>query len=140
MTDDRGGQRRPGEMSVPPFLCPPPRSDAEAEWGLGAETSATADAALQSKLAHFHDLKARGTHVNAALARNRAFHNPHIYAKLVEWTGVDEYGSHHARGTRPQDVADEFLRRHSSPAVLAEAHMRNVEEHRRKRTHIDFTR
>ena len=91
-------------------------------------------------MAHFHDLKARGIHVNEALARNRAFHNPHISAKLVEWTGIDEYGSHHARGMRPKDVADEFVRQHGSPSALAEAQRRDIEERRRQRTRIDFTR
>lgn len=140
MSHDGSGQQCPSEASVPPFLCPPPRSDADLTWGLGTETTAKADPALQSKLARFHDLKARGTHVNGALARNRAFHNPHIGAKLVEWTGIDEYGSHHARGTRPKDVADEFVRLHGSPSALAQAQRRDVEERRRQRTRIDFTR
>jgi len=140
MSHDGSGQQCPSEASVPPFLCPPPRSDADPTWGLGTETTAKADPALQSKLARFHDLKARGTHVNGALARNRAFHNPHIGAKLVEWTGIDEYGSHHARGTRPKDVADEFVRLHGSPSALAQAQRRDVEERRRQRTRIDFTR
>lgn len=140
MSHDGSGQQCPSEASVPPFLCPPPRSDADPTWGLGTETTAKADPALQSKLARFHDLKARGTHVNGALARNRAFHNPHIGAKLVEWTGIDEYGSHHARGMRPKDVADEFVRLHGSPSALAQAQRRDVEERRRQRTRIDFTR
>lgn len=140
MSHDGSGQQCPSEASVPPFLCPPPRSDADPTWGLGTETTAKADPALQSKLARFHDLKARGTHVNGALARNRAFHNPHIGAKLVEWTGIDEYGSHHARGTRPKDVADEFVRLHGSPSALAQAQRRDAEERRRQRTRIDFTR
>ena len=140
MSHDGTGQQCPSEASVPPFLCPPPRSDADPTWGLGTETTAKADPALQSKLARFHDLKTRGTHVNGALARNRAFHNPHIGAKLVEWTGIDEYGSHHARGTRPKDVADEFVRLHGSPSALAQAQRRDVEERRRQRTRIDFTR
>ena len=140
MSHDGSGQQCPSEASVPPFLCPPPRSDADPTWGLGTETTAKADPALQSKLARFHDLKARGTHVNGALARNRAFHNPHIGAKLVEWTGIDEYGSHHARGTRPKDVADEFVRLHGSPSALAQAQRRDGEERRRQRTRIDFTR
>lgn len=140
MSHDGSGQQCPSEASVPPFLCPPPRSDADPTWGLGTETTAKADPALQSKLARFHVLKARGTHVNGALARNRAFHNPHIGAKLVEWTGIDEYGSHHARGTRPKDVADEFVRLHGSPSALAQAQRRDVEERRRQRTRIDFTR
>lgn len=140
MSHDGSGQQCPSEASVPLFLCPPPRSDADPTWGLGTETTAKADPALQSKLARFHDLKARGTHVNGALARNRAFHNPHIGAKLVEWTGIDEYGSHHAHGTRPKDVADEFVRLHGSPSALAQAQRRDVEERRRQRTRIDFTR
>lgn len=140
MSHDGSGQQCPSEASVPPFLCPPPRSDADPTWGLGTETTAKADPALQSKLARFHDLKARGTHVNGALARNRAFHNPHIGAKLVEWSGIDEYGSHHARGTRPKDVADEFVRLHGSPSALAQAQRRDAEERRRQRTRIDFTR
>ena len=140
MSHDGSGQQCPSEASVPLFLYPPPRSDADPTWGLGTETTAKADPALQSKLARFHDLKARGTHVNGALARNRAFHNPHIGAKLVEWTGIDEYGSHHARGTRPKDVADEFVRLHGSPSALAQAQRRDVEERRRQRTRIDFTR
>lgn len=140
MSHDGSGQQCPSEASVPPFLCPPPRSDADPTWGLGTETTAKADPALQSKLARFHDLKARGTHVNGALARNRAFHNPHIGAKLVEWTGIDEYGSHHARGMRPKDVADEFVRLHGSPSALAQAQRRDAEERRRQRTRIDFTR
>lgn len=140
MSHDGSGQQCPSEASVPLFLCPPPRSDADPTWGLGTETTAKADPALQSKLARFHDLKARGTHVNGALARNRAFHNPHIGAKLVEWTGIDEYGSHHARGTRPKDVVDEFVRLHGSPSALAQAQRRDAEERRRQRTRIDFTR
>ena len=140
MSHDGSGQQCPSEASVPPFLCPPPRSDADPTWGLGTETTAKADPALQSKLARFHDLKARGTHVNGALARNRAFHNPHIGAKLVEWTGIDEYGSHHARGMRPKDVADQFVRLHGSPSALAQAQRRDAEERRRQRTRIDFTR
>ena len=140
MSHGGSGQQCPSEASVPLFLCPPPRSDADPTWGLGTETTAKADPALQSKLARFHDLKARGTHVNGALARNRAFHNPHIGAKLVEWTGIDEYGSHHAHGTRPKDVADEFVRLHGSPSALAQAQRRDVEERRRQRTRIDFTR
>lgn len=140
MSHDDSEPQCPHEASVPPFLRPPPRSDADPTWGLGTETTAKADPALQSKLAHFHDLKARGIHVNGALARNRAFHNPHISAKLVEWTGIDEYGSHHARGMRPKDVADEFVRQHGSPSALAEAQRRDIEERRRQRTRIDFTR
>lgn len=49
--------------------------------------------ALQAKLAHFHTLKAQGMHFNASLSRNRAFRNPHIYAKLVDWVAVDETAS-----------------------------------------------
>lgn len=84
--------------------------DFDPEWGLPCEPSATAgsisvsdsstspekrvDPALQAKLDHFHKLKEeQGTHFNQSLLRNRSFRNPHIYAKLVQWVGVEETAS-----------------------------------------------
>ena len=46
----------------------------------------------QAKLAKFHDLKRapNPTHFNDSLMSNRAFRNPHLYAKLVSFVDVDE--------------------------------------------------
>lgn len=38
-------------------------------------------------------LRASGHSLNAHLQHNKAFRNPRIYARLVEFTEVDEYGS-----------------------------------------------
>ncbi|KAJ7449510.1 HCNGP-domain-containing protein [Mycena latifolia] len=62
------------------------------DWGIPPATTAPCDPALQTKLATFHDLK-RGTppkHFNDSLMGSRAFRNPHLYAKLVEFVDVDE--------------------------------------------------
>ncbi|WFD19591.1 hypothetical protein MCAP1_001825 [Malassezia caprae] len=107
----RGIARRDSESvlsddeAVPWFLRPPPRaSDGDAAWGLGVESSDNVDQALKDKLARFHELKAQGTHFNAALTRNRAFHNPSIHAKLVEWASLDEYGSNYSAIAAAQGV------------------------------------
>lgn len=62
---------------------------------------ATPDSHFQAKVASFHKLKASGTHFNTSLARNRAFRNPHIYAKLVKFVDVLETGTNY-----PKEVWD----------------------------------
>ena len=49
----------------------------------------------QAKLSKFHELKrsTNPTHFNDSLMSNRAFRNPHLYAKLVSFVDVDEYAS-----------------------------------------------
>jgi hypothetical protein len=49
---------------------------------------------LQAKLANFHHLaRTRGLHFNDSLSASKAFRNPRIYAKLVDFVDVDETGS-----------------------------------------------
>ncbi|PKI84764.1 hypothetical protein MVES1_000991 [Malassezia vespertilionis] len=92
----------------------PRGTDANLMSRVGKERRDGADPALTAKLATFHTLKQQGTHFNATLAKNRAFHNPHIYEKLVKWAELDEHGSNYvaiakARGDAPpwdpKDVA-----------------------------------
>ena len=80
------------EDSLAPFR-PPPRADGDAEWGLGKPVAEQVDPAVAAKVERFYALKQQGTHFNATLARNRAFHNPNIYEKLVRWAELDETGS-----------------------------------------------
>ena len=152
----RESERAPShDEAVPWFLCPPPRaSDGDATWGLGVECTEDVSPALQDKLARFHELKAPGTHFNEALMRNRAFHNPRIHAKLVEWASLDEHGSNYsaiaaAQGTAPSwDAADAELLRHgtasalgTSPVLTPAAEQRQYAEARARtqsRTHIPF--
>lgn len=81
---------------VPVCFLPPPRGiDNDVAWGLGTEAVGDIAPTLQAKLAHLHQLKKQGTQFNATLARNRSFHNPHIYAKLVKWADLDERQSNY---------------------------------------------
>ena len=86
--------------------------------------------------------------------RTRAFHNPRIHAKLVEWASLDEHGSNYsaiaaAQGTAPSwDAADAELLRHgtasalgTSPVLTPAAEQRQYAEARARtqsRTHIPF--
>lgn len=144
--------------AVPWYLCPPLRaSDGDAAWGLGIESTEDVDQALKDKLARFYELKAQGTHFNAALTRNRAFHNPHIHAKLVEWASLDEYGSNYsaiaaAKGVTPSwDAANTEVLRHGTASVLGTililtpaaeqkqyAESRAAHARTQSRTHIPF--
>ncbi|WFD49146.1 hypothetical protein GLX27_003824 [Malassezia furfur] len=90
----------PTDPVVPTCFLPPADASGDAQWGLGRPVAHGADPALCAKLAHFHTLKAQGTHFNATLARNRSFHNPHIYEKLVKWADLDETGSNFAAVAR----------------------------------------
>lgn len=104
------------------WLAPPPkpirRADGtlafDTEWGLEPDNvssdSTTVDPALTAKLAHFHTLKAHGTHFNQSLARNRSFRNPHIYAKLVDWVEVNETASAFESMVRGEADADRVWR------------------------------
>ena len=61
----------------------------------------------QAKIRQFRSLKAQGKHFNDNLMANKAFRNPHIYQKLVEFVGIDEKGTEFPRAIwDPHDVQD----------------------------------
>ncbi|KAI7905102.1 HCNGP-like protein-domain-containing protein [Cokeromyces recurvatus] len=62
-------------------------------WGIPDEPNIPCDPERTERIAHFLSLKASGHHLNKHLQHNKSFRNPRIYAKLVEFTGVDEFGS-----------------------------------------------
>ncbi|WFD41186.1 uncharacterized protein MJAP1_004181 [Malassezia japonica] len=138
------------EATIPTAFRPPARgADGDPEWGLGEEVAHGADETLTLKLAHFHKLKEQGTHFNATLARNRSFHNPHIYAKLVKWADLDETGSNYvpmARAAHSEpswDVQCAEVVRDGNAAQLAKTQKQYVEGRERaqasgQRSHIDF--
>ncbi|KAJ7077722.1 HCNGP-like protein-domain-containing protein [Mycena crocata] len=73
------------------LLRPAPIRGVE-DWGIPPASTEPCDPVIEAKLAQFHALK-RGTppkHFNDSLMANRAFRNPHLYAKLVEFVDVDE--------------------------------------------------
>jgi hypothetical protein len=48
---------------------------------------------VQAKIEHFLWLRESGTRFNEHLQHSKAFRNPHIYEKLVEFVELDEYSS-----------------------------------------------
>jgi hypothetical protein len=73
------------------------------DWGIPPASAEPCDPALQTKLAQFHALKTSTPpkHFNDSLMGSRAFRNPHLYAKLVEFVDVDERTTNF-----PQDLWD----------------------------------
>ncbi|KAF7288184.1 HCNGP-domain-containing protein [Mycena chlorophos] len=71
-------------------LLRPPSIPGMEDWGIPPPSSAPCDPAIESKLAQFHTLKNADPpkHFNDSLVGSRAFHNPHLYAKLVEFVDV----------------------------------------------------
>ncbi|KAG9025604.1 hypothetical protein FRB95_009967 [Tulasnella sp. JGI-2019a] len=87
------------------LLRPPPIKGVE-EWGIPAEPEGvTCDPTLEAKVVQFHKLKHQqpARHFNDTLMRSKAFRNPHIYAKLVDFVEVDETGTNF-----PKDIWDPF--------------------------------
>ncbi|KAM0787520.1 hypothetical protein ACM66B_003591 [Microbotryomycetes sp. NB124-2] len=73
-----------------------PRADLEslAEFGIPPMRTGPCNPAVEAKLANFHNLsQTRGLHFNDSLLRSKAFRNPRIHAKLVEFVDVDETGT-----------------------------------------------
>ena len=163
-TNDRSNNVQGSDLS---WLAPPPRKVngiLDHEWGLGIERSLSdtgecSSASLTAKLANFHELKQKGIHFNQSLNKNRSFRNPHIYAKLVDWIGVDEntsgYRQFLRKNNKPVDEqeaekvwsssssARKALKRRASAERIAEMQKRQQEESdkgklRGKREKIDF--
>ncbi|KZO95343.1 HCNGP-domain-containing protein [Calocera viscosa TUFC12733] len=120
-------------------LLRPPPVDGVDNWGIPARPDGEPDPALVAKLAKFHDLKRRGKHFNDTLMSNKAFRNPHIYEKLVNFVDVDEKGTNF-----PREIWDPFDYRPEWKAeALAEEQKRRSEaleaaQGRGKRTEISF--
>lgn len=73
-------------------LAPKPIEGVD-NWGIPNEPTTPCDPDREDKIAHFLSLRAQGNRLNDHLQRNKAFRNPRIYTKLVEFAEVDEMGS-----------------------------------------------
>ncbi|KAG2234731.1 hypothetical protein INT48_004169 [Thamnidium elegans] len=62
-------------------------------WGIPDEPTTPCDPERAERIAHFLSLRASGHRLNDHLQHNKAFRNPRIYARLVEFTDVEELGS-----------------------------------------------
>ncbi|BGP16081.1 hypothetical protein JCM10213_007541 [Rhodosporidiobolus nylandii] len=70
------------------------RLDSLSEFGVSPLRTGPCKPSVEAKLANFHKLReTRGLHFNDSLHASKAFRNPRIYAKLVEFVDVDETGS-----------------------------------------------
>ncbi|CAG8648989.1 7527_t:CDS:2 [Cetraspora pellucida] len=93
-TDDSEDVRQHSAMRQ--LLTPKPIEGRE-NWGIPPEPETECDPILQEKIDHFHSLSKKGVHFNENLLKNKAFRNPHIYNKLVEFVELDEIGSNFDR-------------------------------------------
>ncbi|KAI8384293.1 HCNGP-like protein-domain-containing protein [Radiomyces spectabilis] len=62
-------------------------------WGILPEPEEECDPDREAQIMHYLSLRASGHRLNDHLQRNKAFRNPRIYTKLVEFVDVDECGS-----------------------------------------------
>lgn len=75
----------------------------DGEYDIPPRPEAPCDPELDAKVMKFYLLKRQGKHFNDTLMQNKAFRNPHIYAKLVEFVSVDETATNF-----PKDLWDPF--------------------------------
>ncbi|ORX89866.1 HCNGP-domain-containing protein [Basidiobolus meristosporus CBS 931.73] len=70
-------------------------------FGIPEEPSGECDPDLQAKIAKWTELKNQGISFNDRLSKNKAFRNPNIYDKFVQFIELDETGSNF-----PTDIYD----------------------------------
>ncbi|GAA5959638.1 hypothetical protein JCM3765_007226 [Sporobolomyces pararoseus] len=64
------------------------------QFGIPPVPTGPCNPAVEAKLANFNSLRqSRGLHFNDSLSSSKAFRNPRIYTKLVEFMDVDETGN-----------------------------------------------
>ncbi|THH17476.1 hypothetical protein EW146_g3345 [Bondarzewia mesenterica] len=123
-------------------LLRPPEIPGVADWGIPPPSTEPYDPAIETKLAQFHALKrdpAQRRHFNDSLMSNRAFRNPHLYAKLVEFVDVDERTTNFPKDVwDPDDVHESWF-----ADKIAEIQKKRSEQQdvaaAPKRSKIDFT-
>ncbi|GAA5944902.1 uncharacterized protein JCM15063_001985 [Sporobolomyces koalae] len=110
-TPSASSSRKPNERSAspPPFTrqeTRSPRSPSRtresagvdltslSQFGIPPVPTGDCNPAVQAKLSNFEQLRrSRGLHFNDSLSSSKAFRNPRIYTKLVEFMDVDETGT-----------------------------------------------
>ncbi|KAG8784095.1 hypothetical protein FRC20_004572 [Serendipita sp. 405] len=136
------GQTEPDEADrdAPPrrYLMPPPVAGM-VNWGIPTSTESANDPGLEAKFKRFADLKEQGKHFNESLMTNKAFKNPHLYAKLVEFVNVEESTTNY-----PSHIWDPFqVRKEWFSDTIADTQKQKYEQTQAsqvsgKRTKIDF--
>ncbi|KAI0642506.1 HCNGP-like protein-domain-containing protein [Trametes meyenii] len=123
------------------LLRPPPIPGVK-DWGIPPEPDMSCDEAIQTKIASFLALKRdpqNPRHFNDSLMANRAFRNPHLYAKLVEFVDVDERTTNFPKDVwDPMDVKEEWYVDRIAEAQKARSQATAASQSSAKRSHIDF--
>ncbi|KAI0349869.1 HCNGP-domain-containing protein, partial [Trametes cingulata] len=124
------------------LLRPPPIPGVE-DWGIPPEPTTPCDEAIKAKITNFLTLKRdphNPRHFNDSLMSNRAFRNPHLYAKLVEFVDVDERTTNFPKHIwDPMDVKEEWYADRIAEAQKARSEATAAAQSSSKRSHIDFT-
>ncbi|KAI0676615.1 HCNGP-like protein-domain-containing protein [Trametes maxima] len=123
------------------LLRPPPIPGVE-DWGIPPEPDTACDETIRAKIASFLALKRdpqNPRHFNDSLMANRAFRNPHLYAKLVEFVDVDERTTNFPKDVwDPMDVKDEWYANRIAEAQKVRSEAAAASQPSAKRSHIDF--
>ncbi|KAH9886021.1 HCNGP-like protein-domain-containing protein [Cubamyces lactineus] len=123
------------------LLRPPPIPGVE-DWGIPPEPDTPCDETIKAKITQFLALKrdpVNPRHFNDSLMSNRAFRNPHLYAKLVEFVDVDERTINFPKHIwDPMDVKEEWYADRIAEAQKARSEATAAAQSSSKRSHIDF--
>ncbi|KAI0720845.1 HCNGP-like protein-domain-containing protein [Cerioporus squamosus] len=123
------------------LLRPPPIPGVQ-DWGIPPEPTDPCDENIKAKIATFLALKRdpqNPRHFNDSLMANRAFRNPHLYAKLVEFVDVDERTTNFPKDMwDPLDVKEEWYADRIAEAQKAKAEATSTAQQPNKRARIDF--
>ncbi|KAF9517503.1 hypothetical protein BS47DRAFT_1290942 [Hydnum rufescens UP504] len=121
-------------------LLRPPAIPGVEDYGIPSPSTNPCDPALEAKLRQFQALKSQGKHFNDSLMSNKAFRNPHIYTKLVEFVDVDETGTKFPKHIwDPFDVRPEWYADEIAATQKARSQQLASSQVAGKRSHIDFT-
>ncbi|KAI0764499.1 HCNGP-like protein-domain-containing protein [Trametes elegans] len=142
-TGDPAGAEPSDELTrIRQLLRPPPIPGVE-DWGIPPEPETPCDEAIKAKITSFLALKRdphNPRHFNDSLMANRAFRNPHLYAKLVEFVDVDERTTNFPTDVwDPLDVKDEWYADRIAEAQKVRSEATAASQSSAKRFHIDFT-
>ncbi|CDO76929.1 hypothetical protein BN946_scf185006.g11 [Trametes cinnabarina] len=123
-------------------LLHPPPIPGVVDWGIPPEPETPCDEAIKAKITQFLALKRdphNPRHFNDSLMSNRAFRNPHLYAKLVEFVDVDERTTNFPKHIwDPMDVKEEWYADRIAEEQKARSEATAAAQSSSKRSHIDF--
>ncbi|OSC96582.1 HCNGP-domain-containing protein, partial [Trametes coccinea BRFM310] len=140
--DTSNGEEVSDELARIRQLLRPPPIPGVVDWGIPPEPDAPCDEAIKAKITQFLALKRdphNPRHFNDSLMSNRAFRNPHLYAKLVEFVDVDERTTNFPKNIwDPMDVKEEWYADHIAEAQKARSEATAAAQSSSKRSHIDF--